>query len=78
MYIKKGEVRYLGRRMLLQDKDSTILIYGAHFWFDTKMILRIERSINRGFLLIWNPNNNNVSLRCALITQYSTHKKPHY
>ena len=60
--------------MLLQDKNSTILIHGAYFWFDTKMIIKIEISIKRGFLLSWNPNNNNVSLRCALITQYSTHK----
>ena len=35
--------------MLLQDKNSNILIYGAYFWFDTKMILKIDISIKRGF-----------------------------
>ena len=69
MYIKKGEVRCPGGIMLLQDKNINILIYDACFWFDTNMILKIERSIKRYFLLSLNPNNNNVSLRCALITQ---------
>ena len=32
-----------------QDKNSNILIYAAYFWFDTKMIIKIERSIKRGF-----------------------------
>ena len=47
--ISKGEVRCPGEIMLLQDKNSNILIYGAYFWFDTKMILKIERSITRVF-----------------------------
>ena len=33
--------------MLLQDKNSNILIYGAYFWFDTKIIIKIEIFINR-------------------------------
>ena len=48
MSIKKGEVRYPGEIMLLQDKNSNILVYGAYFWFDTNMILEIDRSIKRG------------------------------
>ena len=43
----KSEVRCSGEIMLLQDNNSNILIYGAYFWFDTKMILKIERSIKR-------------------------------
>ena len=46
MYILKGEVRCPGE---IQDKNSNILIYGVHFWFDIKMILRIDRSIKRGY-----------------------------
>ena len=38
--------------MLLQDKNSNILMYGAYFWIDTKMILRIDISIMRGFFLV--------------------------
>ena len=49
MSIKKGEVGCPGEIMLLQDKNSNILIYGAYFWFDTKMIIKIEISIKRGF-----------------------------
>ena len=49
MYIKKGEVRCLGEIMLLQYKNSNILIYGAYFWFDTKMIIKIEIYIKRGY-----------------------------
>ena len=37
--------------MLLQDKNSNILIYGAYFWFDTNMILKIERYIKRGYFI---------------------------
>ena len=47
MSILKGEVRCPGEIMLIQDKNSNILIYGAYFWFDTKMILKIEMSIKR-------------------------------
>ena len=50
MSIKKGEVRCPGEIMLLQDKNSNILIYGAYFWFDTKIIIKIEIFIKRGFV----------------------------
>ena len=69
MSIKKGEVRYPGEIMLLQDKNSNILVYGAYFWFDTKMIIKIEIFLKRIFVIGWKPNNNNVSLRCILIRQ---------
>ena len=49
MYIKKGVVRCPGENMLLQDKNSNILIYGAYFWFDANMILKIDRSIKIGY-----------------------------
>ena len=52
MSIKKGEVKCPRGIMLLQDNNSNILIYGAYFWFDTKIILKIERSIKRGFYLV--------------------------
>ena len=47
MSIKKGEVGCPGEIMLLQDKNSNILIYCAYFWFDTKMIIEIEIYIKR-------------------------------
>ena len=47
MSITKGEVRCPGEIMLLQDKNSNILIYGNYLWFDTNIILKIERSIKR-------------------------------
>ena len=47
MSVLKGEVRCPGGIMLIQDKNSNILIYGACFWFDTKMILIIEIFIKR-------------------------------
>ena len=49
MSISKGEVRCPGEIMLLQDKNSNILIYGAFFEYDTNIILKIERSIKRVF-----------------------------
>ena len=48
-FLFKGEVRCPGESMLLQDKNSNILIYGVNFWFDTNIIIKIEISIKRGF-----------------------------
>ena len=47
---KKGEVRCTGEMMVLQKKNSNILFYGAYFWFDNKIILKVERSIKKAFL----------------------------
>ena len=68
MSIKKGEFRCPGEIMLLQDKNSNVLFYGEYFWFDTKIINKIEIPIKRNFLHSWNPNSKHMSLRCTVLT----------